>query len=638
MNLRWIVAAAAWAAFSIAVWFIGDLLALGSHRPLEGTLERMALIVAVGGAFVAWEAWRARRAAKRNDLLLRGIVAGALKGDSAERAANELEVLRKRFAEAAAVLRKARLRTADGERRSVAELPWYMFIGAPGSGKTTALLNAGLRFPLGDPRAGEPALQGVGGTRNCDWWFTEQAVLVDTAGRYTTQETDREADAAAWLGFLDLLKRQRPRQPLNGAIVTLSIADLVHWNEEELSRYARHVRERVGELYARLGVRLPVYLMLTKTDLLAGFNEFFSALDASERAQVWGTTFDAREQARGAAERFKEEFAGLERRLYAFLPRRLQETRDLQKRAAVYRFPQQFRAAGPLIARFLETTFGGAAAGESPMLRGVYFTSGTQEGSPIDRVLATLARSFNLERKVQPPAGGAAKSYFLKRLLQQVVFAESGLAGLDRALERRQRFARLAAYAALAAITVALAAVWTASFVVNRALVARVALQTAGAARELETFAGLRPGDEAKLLAGLTRLRELREASLADSALLHLGLYQGEKLGAQASRAYRNALREGLVADLALSLEHALRSRARSAALAAYMSLHDEAKRDAQTIEQGALAVWSLPQSARAELRTHLREALAEHPLALPHARDESLVEHARRRASGAKT
>jgi hypothetical protein len=68
------------------------------------------------------------------------------------------------------------------------------------------------------------------------------------------------------------------------------------------------------------------------------------------------------------------------------------------------------------------------------------------------------------------------------------------------------------------------------------------------------------------------------------------------------------------------------------------MSLHDEAKRDAQTIEQGALAVWSLPQSARAELRTHLREALAERPLALPHTRDESLVEHARRRASGAKT
>src|SRR2546423_638105 len=426
MNLRWLVSAAAWLAFSVAVWFVGDML-----PALEGAGARVALIVVVGIALLAWEIYRARKAAQENAELLAGLVGGSMDADSAERAAAELQTLRKRFQDALGVLKNARFRTPEGERRTVAELPWYMFIGAPGSGKTTALLNAGLRFPLGDPRAGEAALQGVGGTRNCDWWFTEQAVLVDTAGRYTTQESDRQADAAAWLGFLDLPKRQRPRPPLTGAIVTLSIADLVHWNEEELSRYARHVRERVGELYARLGVRLPVYLMLTKTDLLAGFNEFFSVLDASERAQVWGTTFDAREQARGAAERFKEEFAGLERRLYAFLPRRLQETRDLQRRAAVYRFPQQFRAAGPLITRFLDTTFGGAAAGESPMLRGVYFTSGTQEGSPIDRVLATLARSFNLERKVQPPAGGAAKSYFLKRLLQQVVFAESGLAGLD---------------------------------------------------------------------------------------------------------------------------------------------------------------------------------------------------------------
>src|SRR5689334_25184375 len=99
------------------------------------------------------------------------------------------------------------------------------------------------------------------------WWFTEQAVLVDTAGRYTTQESDKEADAAAWLGFLHLLKRHRGRQPLNGVIVTLSIADLVHWNDEELDRYAQHVRERVGELHARLGIRLPLYLLVTKADL-----------------------------------------------------------------------------------------------------------------------------------------------------------------------------------------------------------------------------------------------------------------------------------------------------------------------------------------------------------------------------------
>ncbi|MBW8905876.1 MAG: hypothetical protein JF611_09460 [Betaproteobacteria bacterium] len=592
MKARWWVGAAAWAALAATIWFVGDLVPL-----LEGPGERCTLMVIAAIGFIGWEAWRVRRAARENDQLLTGIASGSLAADSAERAAGELQVLRKRFEDAVAVLRKARFRTPAGERRTVAELPWYMFIGAPGSGKTTALLNAGLRFPLGDPRAGEQALQGVGGTRNCDWWFTEQAVLLDTAGRYTTQESDKQADAAAWLGFLGLLKRHRGRQPLNGVIVTLSIADLVHWNDEELGRYARHVRERVSELHARLGIRLG-------------------------------------EQTGGAAERFNEEFARLERRLYAILPARLQDTRDLQRRAGIYRFPQQFRLSGPLIVRFLQAAFGAPTPAEAPMLRGVYFTSGTQEGSPIDRVLGTLARSFNLERKVQPPAGGSGRSYFLKRLLHELVFGESGLAGFDRALEGRQRRARIAAYASLATLAVALGMVWTASYFTNAALVSSVDSQVARTARELHALGTLRPADEAKLVAALTRLRELREASATSQSLFqHAGLYTGGKLAAQASRAYRNALREALIADLAYAFENALRARPDTAVLEAYISLHDDAKRNAATVAKGALAVWALPEAARAELQTHLLEALTERPLALPRPRDNALIEQARRRA-----
>ena len=67
-----------------------------------------------------------------------------------------------------------------------------MIIGPPGSGKTTALINSGLKFPLARGATPE-AVAGVGGTRYCDWWFTEDAVLIDTAGRYTTQDSDAKA-------------------------------------------------------------------------------------------------------------------------------------------------------------------------------------------------------------------------------------------------------------------------------------------------------------------------------------------------------------------------------------------------------------------------------------------------------------
>ena len=639
MNLgwlggRWPVGAAAWGAFSLAVWFAGDTLAISGARPLDGPFERFALIVAVGVAWLAWELWRARQSLNENQRLLEGI-AGGTGQDSAERAAHEVAVLRKRMEDAVDVLRKARFYGRDGERRTVAELPWYMFIGAPGSGKTTALLNAGLRFPLGDPR-GERALQGVGGTRNCDWWFTDEAVLLDTAGRYTTQESDHEADAAAWLGFLDLLKRFRPRQPLNGVIVTLSVADLVHWNDEEMARYAAHVRERVAELYTRLAVRVPVYVMVTKADLLAGFMEFFNGLDGDGRAQVWGTTFPPSEITADLGARFEEEFARLERRLYAMLPGRLQGERDLQRRAAIYRFPQQFRGVGLLVSAFLQSTFRSGWSGEAPFLRGVYFASGTQEGSPIDRVLGTLARSFNLERKVQPPNLGSGKSYFLRRLLHEVIFGEAGLAGTDPVQERSRRVARLAAYAAMGALTIGLIAAWTASYFGNRQLVAAAEARAQSAARELETLREVRPGDEARLVALLNTLRAVR-GERPSSPMIHLGLYQGDKLDAQADRAYRNALRESLLGHLAVSMEGALRSGASREMLDAYVALHEAP--DARRLEQVALRLWRLPEAARTDVSAHLRVALADRPLALPRPRDEALIEQSRRKlGTGART
>jgi len=548
---RWAVGAAAWIAISCAAWFAGDTVVLGTWRPLEGPAERMVFIAAMAIAWLGWELVRARRALQENARLLDGLAGGIADQDSAARAAHEIQVLRKRFEDALGVLRKARFRSADGERRMVSELPWYMFIGGPGSGKTTALLNAGLRFPLGDPAAGN-TVQGVGGTRNCDWWFTDEAVLLDTAGRYTTQQSDREADAAAWLGFLDLLKQSRPAQPLNGVIVTLSAADLAHWNQEELGDYAAHVRERIAELYTRLGMRVPVYLMITKADLLAGFTEYFSEFDAAARAQVWGTTFDATElpaDPRLTVSRFEEEFIRLERRLYAGLPDRLQEERDLQRRAAIYRFPQQFRGIGPMIAGFLNAAFVTGWTGEPPFLRGLYFASGTQEGSPIDRVLGTLARSFNLERKVQPPTLGSGKSFFLRKLLREVIFAESGLAGADLGRERARRTARLGAYAAMAGATIVLALAWTMSYFGNMKLIESAEAAVGAAKRETESLSPLRAGDEAKLVAVLNRLRDLRQADT--SWTLRFGLYQGTKLDAQAERAYRNMLNDALLPYLA---------------------------------------------------------------------------------------
>ncbi len=348
-------------------------------------------------------------------------------------AAKEIEARRGKFEAAAAALAGPRFAGPDGTRLSVEALPWYVVIGAPGSGNSTVMLNSGLRFPLreGD---GPAQVMGVGGTRYCEWWFSDEAVFIDIAGRYVAHETKSQRDvlsgSAAWHGFLGLLKQYRPRQPLAGAVVTVSVTDLLLWAKPERQQFAAHVRMRLAELYSGLGTRFPVYLLVTKMDLLAGFAEFFDTMDETARHQVWGTTFDFGAEPMELAKRYGADFAVLQDRLYAEMLARLEEETDLVRRASIYRFPQQFHAIGPLVEEMLGLAFSTHVDHAPLMLRGVYFSSASQSGKPIDRVMRTLERAFKLEH-VEAEAKGPGRGYFMTRLLREVIFPEARLAADD---------------------------------------------------------------------------------------------------------------------------------------------------------------------------------------------------------------
>jgi len=204
-------------AISALVWYVGPLIAIGESRPLDPTWIRLTVIAVLFGLWVLrviFRAWNQRRA---NAALVQGMTKGPSSADK------EIATLNQRFGEALDILKKT---PGKGKGAQLYQLPWYIFIGAPGSGKTTALMNAGLTFPLAE-KMGGASVRGVGGTRNCDWWFTDEAVLIDTAGRYTTQESNTAVDASAWDGFLALLRKSRPRRPINGVLLTVNIQDLL---------------------------------------------------------------------------------------------------------------------------------------------------------------------------------------------------------------------------------------------------------------------------------------------------------------------------------------------------------------------------------------------------------------------------
>ena len=642
----WLPVLATLALLAILIWFWGPLLDTDGSAPLASSSARwllIALLLALAAAPFGARMWLARR---RNVGLMQTIAPAA--GSTDGPGAAELAALGQRMRAALAVLRTAN----PGWRmrgRYLYELPWYMFVGAPGSGKTTALTRSGLEFPLAET-LGPDAIGGIGGTRHCDWWFTDEAVLLDTAGRYTTQDSDLEADRAAWSGFLELLKKHRPRRPVNGVIVAISVTDLLLQDLAAREAQARAVRARIQELQERLDLAFPVYVVVTKSDLLAGFTEFFEPFGREERAQVWGTTFtlaDSADPARTLAA-FPSAFHALEARLQARVLERMQQERDLQRRALIHGFPAQFAALEEALTGFLRSAFSSNRFEQPVLLRGVYFTSGTQEGSPIDRMMSALAASFGFKSRALPPNLDSGRSYFLTRLMRDVIFREAGLAGLNPRAEHRRRLLEACLLGGAALLALLLAVALSVSYVRN----ARLVETSSQAVSALGRLAAGAPtgGDELAVLPLLEAARGLPAGVAARGAsvalLDRMGLYQGEKLGDGAAAAYRRLLRSTLEPRIVARMETVLRASSAGSqellyeTLRVYLMLGQR-----QHFDRAALQAWvetdwrrSLAQASatqRRQLATHLEALLDDESAPEAVQLDAALVAQARQALSG---
>ena len=658
-----LLAALALLVVAVLIWWIGPLVRVGELVPLESDRARGATIGIIVLAVVLRAVWRRWRVRKASRSLTEGLMQAPAASPVEQADNGEQKILDTRFTEAVATLKKMRLHAAGrkpGWRDWLSlsggnylyDLPWYVFIGAPGAGKTTALVNSGLSFPLADT-FGPGAIRGVGGTRNCDWWFTDEAVLIDTAGRYTTQDSHQSEDKSAWEGFLGLLKKVRPRRPLNGVFLTVSIADLLGQNAEQRSTLAASIRARLLELDTRLTTRLPVYVLVTKSDLLYGFTEYFADLGKEQRAQVFGFTLpaengtrnDERIDVKGLGAAFQREFALLHERVNDGLIARMQHETEGTRRGAIFGFPAQLGTVGPLLSDLLDQVFTGSRFTQPPWVRGVYFTSGTQEGSPIDRVMGSMARSFGLERALLAPQKSSGRSYFLTTLLRDVVFPEQRLAGADVALERRRNALRMAGVAAMTLLTVGLLAAWGYSAMQNLAYLRSVEARVEPARQSLATLPARMQNlvQIAPVLQGLRSIWQTPGNREGDAPLaMTLGLYQGDKLDAAAMLAHQRALNDAFLPQLAQRLEEQLRTAQKDnleftyEALKSYLMLHQPEHFDADALKAWITLDWArsldrgIPEDQRKALEDQLDVLIAQGPPRLPLKMDDNLVRSVR--------
>src|SRR6056297_2223903 len=123
------------------VWFAFPLVGFGETRPFEAVWVRALLIglvwLIVGIVYLV----KFLRRRKSEKALENALSEPAVSGDG--------EVLGEKMTEALSVLKQS-----SGSKAYLYDLPWYVIIGPPGSGKTTALLNSGIRFPLAEKGQG----------------------------------------------------------------------------------------------------------------------------------------------------------------------------------------------------------------------------------------------------------------------------------------------------------------------------------------------------------------------------------------------------------------------------------------------------------------------------------------------------
>ncbi|MEM8592043.1 MAG: type VI secretion system membrane subunit TssM [Pseudomonadota bacterium] len=544
LMFLWIVFALASA--SAAIWFglpfVGDEF-LARPEVRGGVIFCVLFIFFFASRFRKWRQTRSATAIEEELTAVQGM---AIQSDA--------EVLAERMGEAVSQLKSSR------GSASLYTLPWYVLIGPPGAGKTTALVHSGLAFPSTKPAS----VSGVGGTRNCDFWFSEDAVLVDTAGRYTTQESDAAGDAKEWGAFLKELKRFRADQPINGVLLAFSCADLMLGDDVTIAAHAAAVRARLGELRAALRVRAPVYAVFTKADLIAGFREYFGRLDAGERKKVWGATFQTRNSREDTQEQVGREFDQLIARLGDQIPLRMAGEKDTATRHALMRFPEQMEAIKGNIALFLRLVFQGDA-GKQSILRGFYFTSGTQEGTPFDQVVGAMLGGE--EARAGGFLSGRGKSYFLHDLLREVIFPERGWVGHDRRRVRIRSFLRGTGIAAVACAALAATGLVGLRFWENATLVRTAEQQGAFYVREAGPVlrqSVVEEDNPRALFEALALVRDLPggysdEAGPITAALFgDLGLSRRDGIERSALGAYSDALERLLRPRMMIRLERDL--------------------------------------------------------------------------------
>jgi type VI protein secretion system component VasK len=296
------------------------------------------------------------------------------------------------------------------------QVPWLMMVGEPGAGRTSLAASIGLRRPYGSPTQKEMARDSWG------VWLFEQGVVLDMPAM--TEEPTEE-----WRSVIRRLRHLRGQRPIDGLMLAVPATELVGpkaLDEVQLDRKAQRLFEKLQSLRGELGVRVPIYVVITQSDAIAGFSAFCRTLPPRTRDEMLGwSSPHSPEEAYSPAwvdEAFQDIHQALSHMQLELLADGWGEPSD---REAAFLFPSELRALAEPVRRLLDVLFQSTPYTRPSLLRGLYFCGDPEAGS----TAGTGGKR----------ASGPRSPAFVTQLVERKIFPESGLAGPDAEAARGNR-------------------------------------------------------------------------------------------------------------------------------------------------------------------------------------------------------
>ncbi|KKD61744.1 type VI secretion protein IcmF [Grimontia sp. AD028] len=429
---------------NVAIWWAGPWLKIDESHPLEPVTARLitsvifSLFWLAAWGFLQWrklKGYHADQARERQ-----------LQEDPIQRYEERQE------AELNQVM--TALQKSLNKRNYLYALPWYLVLGPENAGKTSLINRSGQNFVFS-------SVMRASGKKSenpfsFDWWIGDDSVLIDPDGelltqRATSSDGEGEMERRLWIHFVRWLEKTRSRRPLNGVVIALDVAKLATATMTERRAHANLIRARLRELMETLSTRLPVYVSLTKLDLLHGFEPFFRNYSKAEREEVMGFTFtlDSVDDLDSWLNEFDKDFGQFVERVNKMLPTALMQCFDGEDRTAMYSFSRQMAGLHDVLKQFLQDAFGSDQFSTSALVRGVYFTSVYQQGVPTNAFIDSASRRYGISHAVNTAQNAAnSTTYFTQNLFNNVIYPEAGLASDNfRVAKTKRRVIMLSAVA-----------------------------------------------------------------------------------------------------------------------------------------------------------------------------------------------